>query len=52
MFQKIFKKGDKANFIQKKLVERHAYYQQANYRLTSDQITEEGLKKIISKHAS
>ena len=41
-----------ADFIQKKLVERHAYYQQANYRLTSDQITEAGLKKIISKHAS
>jgi shikimate kinase len=41
-----------ADFIQKKLVERHAYYQQANYRLTSNQISEAGLKKIISKHAS
>ena len=41
-----------AQFIQQKLVERHAYYQQANYRLTSDQITEAGLKKLIQKHAS
>lgn len=41
-----------ADFIQKKLVERHAYYQQANYRLTSDQISEASLKKIISKHVS
>jgi len=41
-----------AQFIQQKLVERHAYYQQANYRLTSDQITEVGLKKLIQKHAS
>jgi shikimate kinase len=40
------------NFIQQKLVERHAFYQQANYRLSSDQITEAGLKKLISKHAS
>jgi shikimate kinase len=41
-----------AQFIQQKLVERHAYYQQADYRLTSDQITEAGLKKLIQKHAS
>ncbi len=41
-----------AQFIQQKLVERHAYYQQADYRLTSDQITETGLKKLIQKHAS
>ena len=41
-----------AQFIQQKLVERHAYFQQANYRLTSDQITEAGLKKLIQKHAS
>jgi shikimate kinase len=41
-----------AHFIQQKLVERHAYYQQANYRLTSDQITESGLKKLILQHAS
>ena len=40
------------NFIQQKLVERHAFYQQANYRLSSDQITEAGLKKLISKQAS
>jgi shikimate kinase len=41
-----------ANFIQQKLVERHAYYQQATYRLSSAQITEAGLKKLILKHAS
>ncbi len=41
-----------ALFLQQKLVERHAYYQQANYRLTSDQISESGLKKLILKHAS
>ncbi len=41
-----------AHFIQQKLVERHAFYQQANYRLTSDQITESGLKKLILQHAS
>jgi len=50
----IAKLSDEAitNFIQQKLVERHAFYQQANYRLSSDQITEAGLKKLISKHAS
>jgi len=41
-----------ANFIQQKLVERHAYYQQATYRLSSAQITEAGLKKLILKHVS
>lgn len=41
-----------ASFIQDKLVERHAFYQQAHYRLTSDQITEAGLKKLMQKHAS
>ncbi|MEI7589457.1 MAG: shikimate kinase [Chitinophagia bacterium] len=45
-------KEEMAQFIQQKLVERHAYYQQANYRLTSDQITEAGVKKLILKHAS
>jgi shikimate kinase len=40
------------HFLQQKLVERHAYYQQAHYRLTSHQITESELKKIIAKHAS
>ncbi len=41
-----------ASFIQGKLLERTPFYQQAHYRLTSDQITEAGLKKIIQKHAS
>jgi shikimate kinase len=39
-------------FLQEKLVERHAYYQQAHYRLSSDKINEAQLKSIISKHAS
>ena len=38
--------------IEDKLVERHSFYCQANYRLTSDQINEAGLKKIMAKHAS
>ena len=41
-----------AAFLEQKLVERHPFYQQADYRLTSDQITESGLKKLIQKHAS
>jgi shikimate kinase len=41
-----------AAFLEQKLVERHPFYKQAHYRLTSDQITEAGLKKIIQKHAS
>jgi shikimate kinase len=41
-----------ANFLEQKLVERHPFYKQADYRLTSDQITESGLKKLIQKHAS
>ena len=41
-----------AAFIQGKLLERNPYYQQAHYRLTSDQITEPGLKKIIKNHVS
>jgi len=40
------------NFIQQKLEERHTYYQQATYRLSSAAITEAGLKKLILKHAS
>ena len=40
------------NFIQQKLVERHAFYQQANYRLSGDQLTEAALKKIIQKHGA
>ena len=41
-----------ARFIEDKLVERHAIYTQAHYRLTSDQINEAGLKKLMSKHVS
>jgi shikimate kinase len=41
-----------ARFIEDKLVERHSFYAQANYRLTSDQINEAGLKKLMAKHAS
>ena len=37
-------------FIQDKLIERHAYYSQANYRLSSDQISDIKLKQIIQKH--
>jgi shikimate kinase len=40
------------SFIQGKLLERTPFYQQAHYRLSSDQITEAGLKKLIQKHAS
>lgn len=41
-----------ATFLEQKLVERHPFYKQAHYRLTSDQINEAGLKKLIQKHAS
>jgi shikimate kinase len=41
-----------AAFLEQKLVERHPFYKQAHYRLTSDQINEAGLKKLIQKHAS
>lgn len=41
-----------AAFLEQKLVERHPFYKQADYRLTSDQIHESGLKKLIQKHAS
>ena len=41
-----------ASFIQGKLLERTPFYQQAHYRLSADQISEAGLKKIIQKHAS
>jgi shikimate kinase len=41
-----------AAYIEDKLVERHSFYSQANYRLTSDQINEAGLKKLMAKHAS
>jgi shikimate kinase len=41
-----------AEFLQNKMLERTPYYQQAYYRLSSDQITEAGLKKIIQKHGA
>ena len=41
-----------AAYIEDKLVERHSFYSQANYRLTSDQINEAGLKKLMAKHVS
>ncbi|MFM2440007.1 MAG: hypothetical protein RLZ16_1006 [Bacteroidota bacterium] len=41
-----------AKFIQEKLVERNPIYQQANYRLSSDEIKEANLKKLILKHVS
>ena len=41
---------DLTKFIKDKLVERQAFYSQANYRLSSDQITDTALKQII-QHA-
>ncbi len=41
-----------AKFVQEKLIERNPFYQQANYRITSDDIKEANLKKIILKHVS
>jgi shikimate kinase len=41
-----------AGFIQSKLLERTPYYQQAQYRLSGEQITEAALKKIIKNHVS
>ena len=41
-----------ANFLEQKLVERHPFYKQAHYRLSSDQINEAVLKKLIQKHVS
>ena len=37
-------------FIQGKLIERHSFYSQANYRLSSDQITDAKLKQLISQY--
>jgi shikimate kinase len=39
-------------FLEQKLVERHPFYKQAHYRLSTDQINESGLKKLIQKHVS
>ncbi len=41
-----------ADFLQNKILERTPFYQQAHYQLSSDQITEAGLKKIIQKHGA
>jgi shikimate kinase len=41
-----------SKFVQEKLVERNPIYQQAHYRLTSDEIKEANLKKLILKHVS
>jgi shikimate kinase len=41
-----------AAFLEQKLVERHPFYKQAHYRLTSDQINESRLKKLIQNHVS
>ena len=39
-------------FLEEQLMNRFSFYQQANYRVSSAQITESELKKIILKHAS
>lgn len=41
-----------STFIQSKLLERTPFYTQADYRLSADQITEAGLKKIIQNHGA
>ena len=41
-----------ATFLEEQLTNRFSFYQQANYRVSSAQITESELKKIILKHAS
>jgi shikimate kinase len=41
-----------ATFLEEQLTNRFSFYQQANYRVSSDQITESELKKIIVKHVS
>lgn len=41
-----------ATFIQEKLIQRNPFYQQADYRLSSDQLTEPYLKKLILKHGA
>ena len=39
--------GQLESFLQTKLVERQPFYQQADYKLTGDKITEAAFKKII-----
>jgi shikimate kinase len=41
-----------ATFLEEQLTNRFSFYQQANYRVSADQITESELKKIILKHGS
>ena len=41
-----------AIFLEQKLVERYPFYKQADYRLTSEQINESELKKLIQNHVS
>lgn len=41
-----------AEFLQNKILERTPFYQQAHYQLSSDQITEAELKRIIQKHGA
>jgi shikimate kinase len=39
------------SFIQNKLLERQPFYQQANYKLSGEQITDAAIKKIIKDAA-
>jgi shikimate kinase len=41
-----------ATFLEEQLTNRFSFYQQANYRVSAEQITESELKKIIVKHGS
>ena len=41
-----------ATFLQQQLVNRFSFYQQAHYRLGSDEIVESVLKKLIQKHVA
>jgi len=41
-----------ATFLQQQLVNRFSFYQDAHYRVGSDEIVESVLKKLIQKHVS
>ena len=41
-----------ATFLQQQLVNRFSFYQQAHYRISSDEIVESVLKKLIQKHVA
>jgi shikimate kinase len=41
-----------ATFLEEQLTNRFSFYQQANYRVSAEKITESELKKIIVKHGS